>query len=356
MSSVTDRIFNEQTPGHLLADIHARRRSWRASSEPNLFRPRPLGLRHSQRAPSTHRASLLSLDQVHGGRALGGALGSFPSSCKRSHLATPKRRLHPRRASRSSQPELHLYPERLFDRDAVLAWRLRHHECCESNLSLPPHRSSRGAERCFTIGKQLPCRKNTILTPLPQVMHLHDETLWPSELTETETQARRRLVLFAYQHSVYIAIITGTPLQLRERQINVHEPDEIDDEILLAVEEGVRDAASIPEGRDSWMHGWNKATDLYREHSIEECLQRRWWLTPFPPCAPFPCPPHCSQSALGRNTGARRRPTARLARLSPQHLHRPAHHQNRQLGLHLPPLPTLRRPTAMGSHLLRHHS
>jgi hypothetical protein len=101
-------------------------------------------------------------------------------------------------------------------------------------------------------------------------MHLYDETLWPTDLTETERQARRRLVLFAYQHSVYIAIITGTPLQLRERQINVQEPDDIDDEVLLAVEEGIPGAASLPRGRDSWTHGWNKATDLYRALRICE--------------------------------------------------------------------------------------
>ncbi|ORY81296.1 hypothetical protein BCR35DRAFT_352421 [Leucosporidium creatinivorum] len=104
------------------------------------------------------------------------------------------------------------------------------------------------------------------------VMHFHDETLWPSDLTATERQGRRRLVLFAYQHSVYIAIITSTPLEIRERHINVHEPEDVDDEILLAVEEGAREASTIPDGKDSWMHGWNRATNLYRilEHAVDQ--------------------------------------------------------------------------------------
>lgn len=194
-------------------------------------------------------------------------------------------------------------------------------------------------------------------------MHFHDETLWPSDLTATERQARRRLVLFAYQHSVYIAIITGTPLQLRERQINVQEPDDIDDEVLLALEEGVRGAELLLKGRDSWMHGWNKATDLYRGLLVLSRAQLRNRLTSSPRL-PFLFSfgvarwlfvfPRLVSLPAYRNTGARCRPTSQLPRLTSQHLHRPSHHQNRKLSLRLAPLQALQRSTTMGSHFLRH--
>lgn len=95
-------------------------------------------------------------------------------------------------------------------------------------------------------------------------MNFHDEALWPADLTQVDKEERRRLVHLAYQHSVYTAIVTGTPLEFRERQLHVSYPSEVDDEALLPLEEG-ETRELLPTGRDCWMHGWNRTVDLYRE-------------------------------------------------------------------------------------------
>lgn len=87
---------------------------------------------------------------------------------------------------------------------------------------------------------------------------------------QVDKEERKRLVHLAYQHSVYTAIVTGTPLVFRERQLHVPYPTEVDDEMLLGREgqqqEGVA-KTPLPVGRnnESWMRGWNATCDLYRE-------------------------------------------------------------------------------------------
>lgn len=95
---------------------------------------------------------------------------------------------------------------------------------------------------------------------MASVINLHDESRWPDGLSRVEKQERRRVVWTAYQHQVFSSIVHGTPLERRETSILVADPEEVeDDELVYGAGEG------RPSGKDCWMHGWNRCSDLYRE-------------------------------------------------------------------------------------------
>ncbi|KAI1370673.1 hypothetical protein F4677DRAFT_457709 [Hypoxylon crocopeplum] len=99
-------------------------------------------------------------------------------------------------------------------------------------------------------------------------LNLHDESRWPSEITECDREVRRRLWWAMYRLEVHTACVLGNPVRSPESQCNVGYPC------------GLHHPAFIP-GRDGqfedWFAGWNSTTDLYRvlEHAISDFRAKR---------------------------------------------------------------------------------
>ncbi|KAF4241308.1 hypothetical protein CNMCM6457_006411 [Aspergillus fumigatiaffinis] len=107
---------------------------------------------------------------------------------------------------------------------------------------------------------------------------LHDEKLWPKDLSPVEVEIRRRMFWSIYTLDVYSSIVWGGVIRYREAQSNVQYPSEEDDDFIpdmLSVP-GAPNGAYGGKGQPSqWMRGWNFTTDLYRilEHAVD-C--QRW--------------------------------------------------------------------------------
>ncbi|RHZ45096.1 putative C6 transcription factor [Aspergillus thermomutatus] len=106
---------------------------------------------------------------------------------------------------------------------------------------------------------------------------LHDEKLWPKDLSPVEVEVRRRLFWSMYTLDVYSSIVWGGVIRYREAQSNVHYPSEVNDDFTSDNEYQV-DLNDVYGGKgqpSQWMRGWNFTTDLYRilEHAVD-C--QRW--------------------------------------------------------------------------------
>ncbi|KAI0179504.1 hypothetical protein GGR52DRAFT_309512 [Hypoxylon sp. FL1284] len=99
-------------------------------------------------------------------------------------------------------------------------------------------------------------------------LNLHDESRWPSDITDCDREVRRRLWWAMYRLEIHTACVLGNPVRSSESQCNVGYPC------------GLHHPAFIP-GRDGqfedWFAGWNSTTDLYRvlEHAILDFRSKR---------------------------------------------------------------------------------
>ncbi|KAJ5405338.1 hypothetical protein N7465_006622 [Penicillium sp. CMV-2018d] len=104
---------------------------------------------------------------------------------------------------------------------------------------------------------------------------LHDEKLWPKNLSAIETEERRRLFWSIYTLDIYSTIVWGGVIRYREAHSLVRYPSEVDDEFItphgyglppVSPESGVSpdDVAVVSRQPVAWLRGWNFTTDLYR--------------------------------------------------------------------------------------------
>ncbi|KAK5071341.1 hypothetical protein LTR64_007845 [Lithohypha guttulata] len=130
---------------------------------------------------------------------------------------------------------------------------------------------------------------------------LQDEANWPANTGIVETEERRRLLLMErkfwsmYTFEVYVSIVWNGMLRVREQQINVSYPTELDDDLFSDRGYGrqvqspayARFSPGNREGEvsaNSWLCGWNFTTDLYRllEHIITNFRDRQKHQGTFP--------------------------------------------------------------------------
>ncbi|KAK7189533.1 C6 transcription factor [Paraphaeosphaeria sporulosa] len=100
---------------------------------------------------------------------------------------------------------------------------------------------------------------------------LHDEANWPRDLTIIELEERRRLYWSMYTLDIFSCIVFNSVIRSREEQSVVRYPTELDDacfdntgyrtEPQSPVDAISPSSSSSP---DSWVHGWNIVTDLWR--------------------------------------------------------------------------------------------
>ncbi|KGO41054.1 Transcription factor, fungi [Penicillium expansum] len=104
---------------------------------------------------------------------------------------------------------------------------------------------------------------------------LHDEKLWPKNLTAIETEERRRLFWSIYTLDIYSTIVWGGVIRYREAHSLVRYPSEVDDEFItphgyglppVSPESAVSpdDVTVVSRQPVAWLRGWNFTTDLYR--------------------------------------------------------------------------------------------
>ncbi|CAI7634751.1 unnamed protein product [Penicillium glandicola] len=105
---------------------------------------------------------------------------------------------------------------------------------------------------------------------------LHDEKLWPKNLSPIETEERRRLFWSIYTLDIYSTIVWGGVIRYREAHSLVRYPSELDDEFItphgygippVSPESGVLspdDVTVVSRQPVAWLRGWNFTTDLYR--------------------------------------------------------------------------------------------
>ncbi|KAH1379162.1 hypothetical protein KXV95_007697 [Aspergillus fumigatus] len=107
---------------------------------------------------------------------------------------------------------------------------------------------------------------------------LHDEKLWPKDLSPVEVEVRRRMFWSIYTLDVYSSIVWGGVIRYREAQSNVQYPSGEDDDFIpsmLSVQRDLNDGYGGKGQPSQWIRGWNFTTDLYRtlEHAVD-C--QRW--------------------------------------------------------------------------------
>ncbi|KAH7357460.1 fungal-specific transcription factor domain-containing protein [Pyrenochaeta sp. MPI-SDFR-AT-0127] len=111
---------------------------------------------------------------------------------------------------------------------------------------------------------------------------LHDEENWPRDLTVVELEERRRLYWSMYTLDIFFSVVFDSMARSREQQSNVRYPTELDDAFFDNT--GYRGDYQSPincsspsnhVSPDSWLHGYNIITDLWRliEH-VTVKLQR----------------------------------------------------------------------------------
>ncbi|OGE46810.1 hypothetical protein PENARI_c106G12408 [Penicillium arizonense] len=117
---------------------------------------------------------------------------------------------------------------------------------------------------------------------------LHDEDLWPKDLSIIETEERRRLFWSMYTLDIYSTIMWGGVIRYREANSLVRYPSEVDDEFIIYHDYGlppVSPYSSVLSSGDvtiaspqpvAWLRGWNFTTDLYRilEHVVDSNWRR----------------------------------------------------------------------------------
>lgn len=116
---------------------------------------------------------------------------------------------------------------------------------------------------------------------------LHDEKLWPKDISPIETEERRRLFWSIYTLDIYSCIVWGGVVRYREAQSLVRYPVELNDEFIThqgytmpPISPATAPSGPLDAGGSrppvSWMHGWNFTTDLYRilEHVVDGTRRR----------------------------------------------------------------------------------
>ncbi|CAO2649927.1 Nn.00g012190.m01.CDS01 [Neocucurbitaria sp. VM-36] len=113
---------------------------------------------------------------------------------------------------------------------------------------------------------------------------LHDEANWPKDLTIIELEERRRLYWSMYTLDIFSCIVFNSLIRTREEQSNVRYPTELDDAFFDNA--GYRGEPQTPldiaspssnVSPDSWLHGYNITTDLWRllEHVTVKLHSRK---------------------------------------------------------------------------------
>jgi hypothetical protein len=98
--------------------------------------------------------------------------------------------------------------------------------------------------------------------------NFHDESNWPTNISDCDREVRRRLWWAMYRLEVHTACMFGSMIRCSETQCDVGYPS------------GLHHPAFVP-GRDGqfedWFSGWNLTTDLYRllEHTVLSLRFRR---------------------------------------------------------------------------------
>ncbi|OJI88352.1 hypothetical protein ASPTUDRAFT_50281 [Aspergillus tubingensis CBS 134.48] len=123
---------------------------------------------------------------------------------------------------------------------------------------------------------------------------LHDEKLWPRDLSVVDVEVRRRLYWSMYTLDVFSATVLGGIIRFREVQSNVRYPREVNDDVLDSTIEAPISADCTTHEPSVWMRGWNFTTDLYRilEHAIDgqRQMQRTANESPWSLFRPTPVP------------------------------------------------------------------
>ncbi|KAF4630568.1 hypothetical protein G7Y89_g7580 [Cudoniella acicularis] len=112
--------------------------------------------------------------------------------------------------------------------------------------------------------------------------NLHDEKNWPKNIGVVEVELRRRLFWSMYTLEVYVSIVWGSIIRCREAQSHVSYPSEVDDE-LFSDAGYIEHNSFLPypsqaiTNPNSWLHGWNFTTEMYRilEHRMDDFRRRR---------------------------------------------------------------------------------
>ncbi|KAJ5090075.1 hypothetical protein N7532_008759 [Penicillium argentinense] len=117
---------------------------------------------------------------------------------------------------------------------------------------------------------------------------LHDEKLWPKDISPVEVEERRRLFWSIYTLDIYSTIVWGGVIRYREAHSLVRYPIELNDEFITHRGYSIPpvspasstpshvDATGVARAPVSWLHGWNFTTDLYRilEHVVDGTRRR----------------------------------------------------------------------------------
>jgi hypothetical protein len=105
---------------------------------------------------------------------------------------------------------------------------------------------------------------------------LHDETNWPSDIGFIELEERRRLFWSMYTLDIFSTVVYKSVIRCREQQSNVKYTTELDDVYFdnsayrVDPQSPVGTSPASNAAPNSWLHGWNITTDLWRllEHVV----------------------------------------------------------------------------------------
>lgn len=111
---------------------------------------------------------------------------------------------------------------------------------------------------------------------------LHDEANWPPNLDNIELEERRRLFWSMYTLDVFASIVFGGVIRCREQQSDVTYTTELDDAFFDNIsyradpQSPVEASPASNASPNSWLHGWNVTTDLWRllEHVVVKLHSR----------------------------------------------------------------------------------
>lgn len=111
---------------------------------------------------------------------------------------------------------------------------------------------------------------------------LHNEANWPANLGNIELEERRRLFWSMYTLDVFASIVFSGVIRCREQQSNVRYTTELDDAFFDNIsyradpQSPVAASPASNASPNSWLHGWNVTTDLWRllEHVVVKLHSR----------------------------------------------------------------------------------
>lgn len=111
---------------------------------------------------------------------------------------------------------------------------------------------------------------------------LHNEANWPPKMGNIELEERRRLFWSMYTLDVFASIVFGGVIRCREQQSDVRYTTELDDAFFDNVsyradtQSPVDTSPASNASPNSWLHGWNVTTDLWRllEHVVVKLHSR----------------------------------------------------------------------------------